>query len=201
MTPPFQYPSGPHLRRHSPQGYRDYPRFRPWLRDEFAFRCVYCLRREQWELARGIFHIDHFLPVAHRPDLVTDYDNLLYVCASCNFAKGDRVVPNPLIVLTGGVVRVKADGTIHADHHSEAARLIDLLGLNGPDYIKFRKRWIDIVALAREKQPDLYQRLMGYPEDLPNLRRCNRGGGNTRPAGVEQSAFARQKRGELPSCY
>ena len=44
----FTYPSEPDVRRHGPQGYADAASYRPWLRDEFAFRCVYCLFREQW---------------------------------------------------------------------------------------------------------------------------------------------------------
>ena len=48
MTDPFSYPAAAHVRRHGPQGYADYPSYLPWLRDEFSFRCVYCLLREQW---------------------------------------------------------------------------------------------------------------------------------------------------------
>ena len=58
----YRYPSRPHLRKHGPRGYRTAVDFRPWLRDEFLFRCVYCLERE--------------------------YDNLLYVCQACNLRKG-----------------------------------------------------------------------------------------------------------------
>jgi hypothetical protein len=199
MSAPFEYPLAPHARRHGPQGYADYASFRPWLRDEFSFRCVYCLLREQWGLVRSIYAIDHFLPVAHHPASVTDYDNLLYACVTCNTAKGARAVPDPLAVLTSAVVRVAKDGTIQAGN-PEAARLIELLGLDSQDYTEFRKLWIDIVAVARQK-PDLYLRLMGYPEDLPDLRLPQPPGGNSRPAGVEQSAFARRERGELPSDY
>jgi hypothetical protein len=202
MTPPFQYPPVPHVRRHGPRGYTDYSRFRPWLRDEFCFRCVYCLRRERWELIRGTFNIDHFVAVAIDSNLETDYDNLLYACVSCNFAKGARTIPNPLTALTAAVVRVDEAGTIHATANSEAARLIELLGLDSQDYTDFRKLWIDIVAVARQR-PDLYRRLMGYPDDLPDLRwrRRRPPGGNTRPAGVGQSAHARRERGELPAYY
>ena len=41
----FTYPRSRHIRRHGPHGYRDYRSYKPWLRDEFAFRCVYCLWR------------------------------------------------------------------------------------------------------------------------------------------------------------
>jgi hypothetical protein len=199
MTSPFQYPPAPHVRRHGPRGYRNYSFFRPWLRDEFSFRCVYCLRREQWERASAIFNIDHFLSVANHPALVTDYDNLFYACAKCNLAKGARALPNPLAVLTSSFVRVELDGTIHADADS-AARLIELLGLNSREYTEFRKLWIEIAVVTQER-PGLYVQLMGYPADLPNLRLRRPPGGNTRPAGVEESAFARRERGELPTFY
>ena len=64
MSTPFLYPPAPHVRRHGPQGYAGYL---PWLRDEFSFCCVYCLLREQWCRVRGVYAIDHFLPVAPPP--------------------------------------------------------------------------------------------------------------------------------------
>jgi hypothetical protein len=53
---PFVYPRAAPLRRHGPAGYAQYERYRPWLRDEFAFRCVYCLKREQWGVVRATYH-------------------------------------------------------------------------------------------------------------------------------------------------
>src|SRR5437899_27226 len=82
-------------RRHGPRGYTNYTSFRPWLRDEFAFRCVYCLLREQWGRTLGSFDLDHFLPTAHYPRRRGTYDNLLYCCARCNVAKADAVIPDP----------------------------------------------------------------------------------------------------------
>jgi hypothetical protein len=69
MTNPFDYPLAPHVRRHGPVGYADYASYRPWLRDEFSFRCVYCLLREQWGRVSGVFDIDHFEPATIRPGL------------------------------------------------------------------------------------------------------------------------------------
>jgi hypothetical protein len=51
--PPFDYPAVPLVRSHGPLGYSDYESYRAWLRDEFAFRCVYCLSREQWGRVTG----------------------------------------------------------------------------------------------------------------------------------------------------
>ncbi len=68
MSDPFEYPPLPQVRRHGPRGYADYGSYRPWLRDEFSVRCVYCLLREQWGRVRGVYAIDHFLAVAHHLD-------------------------------------------------------------------------------------------------------------------------------------
>src|SRR5690349_112635 len=125
----FLYPEAPHVRRHGPQGYADYAGYRPWLRDEFAFRCVYCLLREQWGRVRGVFDIDHFLPITLYPDQEGVYDNLLYGCATCNAAKGSQLVPDPCRVLLRDDVRVEEDGRIVA-HAPEARRLIRVLGLD-----------------------------------------------------------------------
>ena len=56
MAVGFNYPETPHTRRHGPQGYAGYDSFRPWLRDEFSFCCVYCLVREQWGRVSGEFN-------------------------------------------------------------------------------------------------------------------------------------------------
>ncbi len=36
----FDYPESQQERVHEPAGYVSYESFRPWLRDEFTFRCV-----------------------------------------------------------------------------------------------------------------------------------------------------------------
>jgi hypothetical protein len=197
MTPPFEYPIEPHTRRHGPCGYADYPSYRPWLRDEFVFRCVYCLRRETWGLVRGTFAVDHFLPAAVRPDLATEYDNLVYACATCNAAKAAHVLPDPAAVLLRDDIRVAEDGSIEGGS-PEARRLIRVLGLDDPEYTEFRLLWIGILALATRHDPELVRRLMGFPADLPDLGVLKPPGGNTRPGGVASSHFAFRSRGELP---
>ncbi len=44
----FAYPPTDHVRRHGPRGYENYENYKPFLRDEFDYRCVYCLLREVW---------------------------------------------------------------------------------------------------------------------------------------------------------
>ena len=124
MTTPFVYPATPHDRRHGPAGYADYESYRPWLRDEFAFRCVFCLTRETWGPFHAQFAIDHFIPtkaLAAQPVL---YENLLYSCVTCNSIKGFRAIPDPLVTLLNSCVRVASDGMMAAST-AEARRLID----------------------------------------------------------------------------
>lgn len=200
MTLPFVYPDRSHARRHGPHGYADYPSFRPWLRDEFTFRCAYCLRREAWGLVRGTFAVDHFLPAAVRPDLTTEYDNLVYACATCNAAKSDHELPDPVETLLRADVRVADDGRIEGDTPG-ARRLIRVLGPDDPEHTEFRLLWIGIIALAARHDPELFGRLMGFPTDLPDLGALKPPDGNTRPAGVALSHFEQRARGELSETY
>ena len=200
MTTPFTYPALPHVRRHGPHGYADYDSYRPWLRDEFAFRCVYCLMRETWGPLKGVYALDHFLPVAARPDLTLEYDNLLYGCVSCNLSKGSRETPDPLITLLDADVKVTEDGAIHAST-PQPGKLIELLRLNRLRLREFRKLWIRIVRLAALHDPALYRQLIGYPADLPDMTTLRPPQGNTRPDGIAQSHLARRQRGELPDTY
>jgi hypothetical protein len=200
MTAPFTYPAAPHVRRHGPQGYADHESYRPWVRDEFAFRCVYCLLRETWGPFKGVYALDHFLPIAARPDLALEYDNLLYACVSCNLSKGSMRTPDPLSGLLDPAVKVSEDGRIHADT-PQARKLIDQLGLNRPQLQEFRELWIRIVRLAAQHDPALFRRLMGYPADLPDLSTLRPPGGNTRPDGLTQTHLVRRQRGELPDTY
>ena len=56
----FDYPEPREARRHLPANYAAYESYRPWLRDEFDFRCVYCLKRETWGQVTSEFELDHF---------------------------------------------------------------------------------------------------------------------------------------------
>lgn len=196
----FQYPAHAHRRRHGPQGYASAAQFRDWLRDEFAFRCVYCLEREQWVHRTGHFHAEHFQPVAQRPDLELEYDNLVYACHVCNAVKRDRAVPDPLRVLLDGAVKVQPNGTLIA-LTKEAAKLLELLQLNSFESRRRRRVMLRVIRLAADHDAALLQDLLGFPETLPDLSRLHPPAGNRRPTGVQRSHFARQARGKLPATY
>lgn len=65
---------------------------------------------------------------------------------------------------------------------------------------RWRRTWLRIIELAEAGDLELFQELMGYPLDLPNLASC-RVPENTRPEGIDDSFFACRERGELPQVY
>ena len=194
----FDYPALPHERRHGPQGYEDAITYRPWLRDEFTFRCVYCLLREQWGRVTGEFDVEHFRPQVNSPELGLTYDNLLYACHTCNLLKGVTELPDPSQVLTAEAVRVNPDGSIEG-RNPDARRLIAILGLDSDSYRRWRSVWMRNVELAEEYDQEHFRRMMGFPDDLPSLDHSPPV--NTRPEGVQQSWYAKRQRGELPEVY
>ncbi len=197
---PFSYPMNRHTRRHGPAGYSSYASYRPWLRDEFLFRCVYCLKREQWDIViKGKYHIDHYRPQVHNPGDVLQYENLLYACATCNLAKGKELIPNPCHYMLANSVIIFEDGRIKGTT-SEAKRVIKVLGLDDTEYCEFRRLTIDTIALARQMKPDLFRRYMQYPDELPNLADL-RPPDNIRPEGVQESYYAQRERRQLPAVY
>ena len=199
MTP-FDYPDEPHRRKHGPRGYREVESFRPWLRDEFAFCCVYCLRREVWEPSQSGFDIDHLIPIVRSGESALRYDNLLYSCSVCNAVKSTRELPDPSQVLLSVNVKVEQDGRIVANSR-EALRIIRVLGLDDAEFVQFRLRWIKILSLAKQHDPELYLQIAGFPEDLPNLEVLRPPGGNSRPDGIAGSFHELRDRGELPDFY
>jgi hypothetical protein len=111
---PFPYPLEPHARKHGPAGYTEYDSFRPWLRDEFSFRCVFCLSREQWGKMLGLWDIDHLIPQSRRPSLILSFDNLLYVCRSCNVLKSSSLLADPCGTALAKCMKVQSNGQIVA---------------------------------------------------------------------------------------
>jgi hypothetical protein len=90
----FVYPDTAHVRRHGPRGYVDDEHYKPWLRDEFTFRCLYCCCREVWfpDGDRN-FSVEHLQPTSLAPEGLTDYDTLVYACCQCNAAQKAILLP------------------------------------------------------------------------------------------------------------
>ena len=101
----FLYPTVTRCRRHGPAGYGKYRDYRPWLEDEFSFRCVYCLKRQQWA-PTDIWSVDHLVPQSEDPALECEYGNLVLTCQWCNNKKLANSVPDPVTVAYGACLRV-----------------------------------------------------------------------------------------------
>ena len=79
----------------------------------------------------------------------------------------------------------------------EAERLIRILDLDAEEYCRWRRTWIRILGLAQ--QYELHARLMGYPDNLPDLVHLRPPRGNSRPQGVKNAFVEQRQRGELPN--
>jgi hypothetical protein len=195
---PFTYSLEPHVRRHGPSGYKNYESYRDWLRDEFSFRCVFCLNREQWGVVSGHWDIDHFVAQVLFPSGKLLYENLLYVCRRCNLIKSRSFASDPCQIAFGRCLAVQNDGTIKA-LNEDGETLIEILRLDREEITQFRKLFIDIVRLA-QRDRNIYSRLMGYPQNLPDLSKL-KPPSNAKPESVSDSFHARRLRGELPETY
>jgi hypothetical protein len=202
----FQYSDAVTVRRHGPRGYADYQLYKPWLRDEFAFRCVYCLWRERWE-ANGAdgFGVDHIQAQASRPEQRLDYDNLLYACNTCNSTRRDvKLTADPASDAPGHHLQVLADGTVRALSPAGEA-LIDLCRLNRALLVAARRRILNLIAVLSNSNAleatEVLRDLLAFPTELPNLAALRPPEGNARPDGVGGSYYERRRRGELVDVY
>jgi hypothetical protein len=196
----FEYPTEIHVRRHGPDGYEQYESYRDWVRDEFMFRCVYCLHRERWCGREATFQLDHFVPVAKDPAGKLEYTNLLYACGACNLAKRAILgVPDPCSIAFGKCVSIKDDGQVEALNDAGKS-LVGKLRLNSAKTVEYRHRWMRTLAALRSHDPSLYREHMAFPDELPDLR-MKKVPRNARPESVATCYFALRERGELPQTY
>ena len=153
---PFNYFSGPHQRKHDPAGYKNYQDYKPWLRDEFTFRCVYCLERELWYPDRhASFSADHVEPQKDAPLRVREYTNLVYSCTRCNSFKLRVRLIDPTAVgfgkhlrvdeRTGMIDAVKVDGK----PSREGELIIRQLHLNEDPALSNRRFAIELLAATK----------------------------------------------------
>lgn len=196
----YAYPAVPHSRKHGPKGYAHHRQYRPWLRDEFTFCCVYCLTRERWGKGRYGFEVDHLIAQTKDPSRILDYDNLVYACATCNRLKSDEEgIPDPCQVAYGECLKVTDDGKIEA-LNDDGRKLIKWLRLDNEENTEYRRLMLEFIRLAESHDSRRHVQLMGFPDDLPDLD-TYQPPENSRPEGVEQSWFAKRERGELPKTY
>lgn len=74
-------------RQLSPPKYSDYSKFKPHLRIEFLYTCVYCGLFEIESASEDNFEVEHYVPQNKCMAMECDYSNLLYSCSTCNGIK------------------------------------------------------------------------------------------------------------------
>jgi hypothetical protein len=201
----FDYPAL-HVRRHAPAGYTQYAEYKPWLRDEFEFRCVYCLEREMWYPNRAAaFSVDHVIPQTTAPTRTCDYKNMVYACTRCNSAKRAVLTIDPTATAFSSHLRVRDDGTIES-LTDEGQDIIDLLHLDEDPAEETRKKYLRIATLKSELPTNdhinqLFADAFGYPSDLPELRTKIPPKGNALKANVVLCYLARRENNTLPDVY
>ena len=201
----FEYPNRRHKRRHGPAGYKVYHPFKDWLRDEFTFRCVFCLSREQWyPVGDAAFSVDHFIPQSSGTR-VLDYDNLVYACLRCNSFKRDLPdVLNPCIHPYGSHIRVNSDGTV-TPLTKRGEILIDNFRLDQPKTEQLRREMLEYFVWLQGNPSNaeiapLVKRKFSFPDDLPDLRE-KRPPSNSRRKGINRCYYVLRERGRLPDAY
>ena len=80
------------IMRSSPTPRKLYQGYRDIIKKDFCGRCAYCNLSDK--SITTPFEIDHFIPKQvcekSRPELITDYQNLVYSCKKCNVAKSNQ---------------------------------------------------------------------------------------------------------------
>lgn len=72
--------------------YVNYQKYKEALRKDFNARCGYTDCPDFWFGGKNNFHIDHFIPWKKhpsKPELKTDYTNLVYACSYVNILKSN----------------------------------------------------------------------------------------------------------------
>jgi hypothetical protein len=180
--------------------------YKPWLRDEFSFRCFYCLWRERWEAdGHHGFGVEHIEPQAVSPELRTAYDNIVYACHTCNSTRRDIPLPiDPANDPLGLHLQVVADGAVRPLSET-GEKLVELCRLNRPLLVAARRRILNLLAILRDSDRpeavEVLRDLLAYPANLPNLAALQPPDGNNRPTGIANCFFELRRRGELPEVY
>jgi hypothetical protein len=80
--------------------------------------------------AKGVrFTIDHYEPVSARPELETDYSNLMWACDPCNGRKGDMSPPPE--ARARGHRFYRPDEDVYSDHFALAGKRLEGKSLTG----------------------------------------------------------------------
>ena len=158
---PFSYPKSRHTRRLRPGPFNTYSDYKPFLREEFEKKCVYC-RMPDTMKDYEMYGVDHYRPKSVFSELLTTYTNLFYCCNPCNRRKREywptrgkvktHFVPNPCdhemfahLRFAGEKVQART---------TAGAVAYDLLDLDDPKVVEYRRFILDALALYEGKRSE-----------------------------------------------
>ena len=153
-------------RQPDPGPLADYRSYRQNLRVDFRYQCAYCNVTEGYRKGSDAFEIDHFRPRSKFPLLGADYSNLYYACGSCNRFKNDvwpdAATESDLLVFVDPChvdpferdLIEQSDGMLVAGSRSGAYTL-EVLKLNRPNCLNFRRRRLSLAEKIRRYRSDL----------------------------------------------
>lgn len=174
---PFAYPTSSHKRRHQPPQFKKYQQYKPWLRDEFVFTCVYCLSRETWNRNSNVYGVEHFRAKSSFKEGIVDYNNLLYACNDCNRIKGAKALPadlHPEKSGWGNDIQIQDDGTI-LGLTKRGKALIRWFHLDSEELNRWRLLHLTLYQDAmkrirtQETARTRLRSLFGFPRDMPDF--------------------------------
>jgi hypothetical protein len=84
------------------------------------------------------------------------------------------------------------------NQHGEKLR--QALRLDSPKNVEYRLRLMRILDALQKSDPNLYQEMMSFPDNLPDLR-AKHVPSNTKPEGALNCHFVLRENGLLPSTY
>ncbi|HEV7507125.1 MAG TPA: hypothetical protein VGS07_19705 [Thermoanaerobaculia bacterium] len=144
---PFRYSDNLHIRTQTPDRFNDYRRYKPFLREEFGRRCVYCCLPDGPK-GEDTFGVDHYRPRFRFPELDCEYTNLFYACNLCNRRKGTfwadegqqsqgKFIPNPCAVIMAQHLQYEGARVIALTPAGQLAAQV--LDLNDPRDVLYRE--------------------------------------------------------------
>lgn len=149
--------------------YSDYRRYKPHLRRDFLYCCAYCsIHENEWGGLRH-FQVEHFRPKRRFPQLIVDYENLLYACDVCNCYKGDDWPSDD--PLTHGVGYLDPCQHDYEEHFrsDQATGLIEGLTLPArymAERLHLNRQHLVRVRRKRVREEELHQRFLQRIDEL-----------------------------------
>lgn len=130
---------------------KDYREYREQLRFDFWYSCAYCTMTELE--SRGIgFDIDHYHPQKTHPELINEYDNLMWSCQRCNRCKSD-FTPDGEDILVGNVI-IRPDHDDPREHYELREYLLESKTPTG----NFNIEWLDLNRQQLRKLREIRER-------------------------------------------